>query len=288
MSSDERMVLRSGSGEVAVVVHGGRVAELRPVPEGPNLLWRGDVLEPLTGGDRLWLAPELTVFYPEGDTRRDSWRCPEELDPGSWAGEQRDGAVTLRQVALGATMTRTITALQQPPVATDLAWCGVRVDEQVETSRRLSGWHLTMVGQPATVFARGSGPPQAMYGQPPALQDGWLRAEPGPAEWKLGLLPPADGRAVLAALGDDDPGGMVVLLADVDPHGEYVDKPPSGDGPATALQLYSSPDGYGFCELEHHFPLQTRAATTVLLGVWAERQARLDLLDRLSAAPREA
>lgn len=271
--------LPSGTGEVDVVEEGGRIAGLYPDIEGPNLLWRGDTVAPLTGGDRLWLAPERDVLYEGDPSVRDNWRCPAELDPGSWAGRAEGGQVSLRQEALGAEMRRTIRPLREPLADTDLPWTGCEVDEEVLTDRDWSGWHLAMVPVPARLFVRDARDPVVIFRPAPQPEAGWVRAT-GTGEWKLGFDAPDDGRVVVAAVGDADPGRLVVLATYADPAGTYVDVPPPGGGPATAIQLYDSPH-LGFCEIEHHFPLETRAATTVLFGAFGSVADRLELLERI-------
>ncbi|MBW3560962.1 MAG: hypothetical protein KY437_00525 [Actinobacteria bacterium] len=270
----------SGTGEVIVTEHGGRVAELRPELEGPNLLWRGDTVAPITGGDRLWLAPERVVFHPEGSVERDSWRCPKELDPGSWTAEQNDDGVSLRQDALGADMRRVIRPLVEPPVACELPWAGYRTDDAVITERRLSGWHLIMVPAPSDLYVGDARHPVPIYGSPPEPRSGWLEADGTPPEWKLGLDHAPGGQMVLAALGRDDPGLLVVVLSETDPEGTYVDVPPTGGRP-TAIQLYNSPS-LGFCELEHHFPLESRASHATVFGAFGAEGARRELIERLA------
>lgn len=274
--------LECGTGEVVVVREGGRIAELRPAPDLPNLLWRGDALLPLTGGDRLWLAPESDLFYPPDDKRREAWRCPEELDPGTWTMEKSAGEVVVSQHALGTVMTRRMKGLTEAPVPCDLPWTGVRVTEDVATDQPLSGWHLTMSPSPSSIFVRDARDPLDHFGPVQTPADGWLRATADGPEWKMGFPPPRDGRVVLAALGDADPGPLVALIAETDPDGTYVDVRARDGARATALQVYNGPD-YGFCEIEHHYPLETRAGTTVLFGAWGERSARVDLLERLAS-----
>lgn len=276
--------LPSGSGEVLVTEHGGRIAELRPLPDGPNLFWRGSTLLPLTGGDRLWMGPEREIFYPPGDdVVRESWACPEELDPGAWRlATDDDGRVELQQSALGADLRRTVEPLEAPLADGDLPWSGYRVRNEVSTDRAWSAWNLIMVPAPADLYVREARGAVHVYPPVPDMRDGWIPAEGRAPEWKLGLAPPDDGLVVLAAVGRDDPGPLVVKLVELDPDGTYVDVPPLGDGPATAIQLYSSPD-LGFCEIEHHAPLETRASSTTVFGAWGGREARLALLDAILA-----
>lgn len=272
--------LAAGTGELTVAARGGRIAGLHPLVDGPNVLWQGDTVAPLSGGDRLWLGPEREVLYDGDPEVRGNWRCPEELDPGTWVAEASNSCVVLHQTALGAGMRRTVLPLAVAPVDTDLAWTGCEVREQVTTDEELAGWHLAMVPTPATLFVRHARDPVAIYRPAPELDGDWVRAT-GTGEWKLGFPPPPDGRIVLAAVADSDPGGLLVLLTDADPNGTYLDVPPQGGGPATAIQLYDSPH-LGFCEIEHHFPLGADEVTTVVFGAFGPRDDRLELLGRLA------
>lgn len=272
--------LAAGTGEVTVTEQGGRVAGLHPAAQGPNLLWRGETA-PVAGGDRLWLGPEREVIYDGDPTDRANWRCPPELDPGTWRARSDDDGVLLEQEALGARMRRHVRPLVQAPVATDLPWTGCEIRDDVEIDRDWSGWHLAMMPAPARLFVRRRGEPVPLYGVVPDPDGEWLHAT-GVEEWKVGFQPPDDGRVVMAALGDADPGSLVVLMTDADPDGTYRDLPPHGGGPTSALQLYNSPS-LGFCELEHHFPLEAPTVTTVLLGCTGSRADRLAWLRALAA-----
>lgn len=266
----------AGTGEVEVVVEGARVARVQPAPDLPNVLWRepGRVL----GGDRLWLAPEVVHFYDE-PTGLDAWRMPPELDPGSWTGSEDSEGVTLDQTAFGARMRRRIEPLRSPPIAIDIRWAGYTTDDHVETDEPWSAWHLVMCHSPSQVFIRGARNRVDYYPPVPALQEGWLEAS-GSSAWKVGFGAPADGRVVMAAFGPADPGPAVVLVSDARPDGTYVDVPLTG-GPACALQVYDS-DGEGFCELEHHAPLESRRCRSTVIGAWGSRAERLELLRALS------
>lgn len=271
----------SGTGEVVVVADGGRVAQLRPSPDLPNVLWRGDSALPLTGGNRLWLGPEWDVFYPAGPRTRDRWRCPPELDPGSWSLAGIDGGVRLSQVALNAEMTRRISPLEALPVGTDLPWAGFVADDAVSSDHRWSGWALTMTPAPSRIFVRDARDPVAIYGPEVSFENGWYAATGEGTEIKVGLPGPRDGKVVMASLGLADPGSLVVVTCVAPPDGTYLDEPPLLDGPPTALQVYDSP-GLGFCELEHHFPYETQATVSTVFGVWGPASERLAIVNALA------
>lgn len=270
----DSLTLRAGTGCAVVVADGGRVAELRPAHDVPNLLWRGeDAL--VAGGDRVWPAPEVELFYSD-----DAWRCPPEVDPGSWTLEgTSDDVAELRQTALGAMFRRTIRPLDDLGVDADIPWSGYSTSDVLETDERWSIWHLVMVHAPARVFVGAWREPVEYYAPRPDEIEGWIDARDEPPRWKIGFAPAEDGNVTLAALDGDDPGGLVVVFSKADPSGTYVDVPPGG-GPATAVQVYGS-GGDGFCELEHHAPLETRAVSSVVVGAWGTRSERIGLLDAM-------
>lgn len=276
------VTFRSGTGLLVVDPVGARVAELRLDPDGPNLLWRGSAT-PFPGGDRLWVAPEVPLFYDGDPTDRANWRVPEGLDPGDWQVHEHEGSVRLEQQALGATMRRRIEPLVEPPVPIDLSWAGYRLADEVSADEPWSAWHLVMVPTPGDVFVRGARDPLEMVAPAAPLEDGWVRPHPEDQPWKLGFDPPGDGRVVLAVVGDDDPGPLVVVLAVADPAGSYVDVPPQG-GRATAVQVWNA-GADGFTEIEHHAPLEQPVLSSTVLGVWGARSERLGVLAALSGAP---
>lgn len=228
----------------------------------------------MAGGDRLWIAPELEIFY--GDDGE--WRCPPELDPGSWSAVVSGDEVLLSQEALGCTLARVVrSAVVEAPRGLD--WAAYELSDTVRALRGWSAWHVVMVPAPARIFVRDTNEPVVYYAPAPPIAGGWIDASDEPPRWKLGFGPPADGRFVLGAAGPEDPGPLVVVTGEADPAGTYVDVPPDG-GVAAPVQVYCS-GGQGFCELEHHAPLETRAARSTVVGAWGPMRARLDLLRSL-------
>lgn len=272
---------QSGDGWFVVTIEGGRVAGLFAGDGLPNFLWDGTT-GPVAGGDRMWLAPEVEIFY-EDRNDRSTWRCPQELDPGTWTASIIDDGLVLNQVALGTGLRRVIRPLFAPPIATDLAWSGYVVSDTAQTEKPWSAWHLVMVPAPASVFVRGSNDPIVYYAPTPDFDNGWVPATGQAPEWKLGLHPSVDSRVVLAAIGETDPGPVVVVKSVASPSSTYIDVPPSG-GPATALQVYNSP-GKGFCELEHHAPLESRSYESTVFGAWGPLEQRLSIVERFASGP---
>lgn len=271
----DELIFPSGMGTLRVVRRAGRIAELRPGPRLPNLLWRGEGAT-VDGGDRVWLAPEREHFYDDPDDI-DSWRCPTEIDPGEWKLDGSDDRAMLRQSVLGAGLCRTIEPVVDLPCPCELPWAAYSVIDELETDRPWSTWHLVMAAAPSRVFVGESTGRVELYSPAPQEEGAWLDAADIAPRWKVGYPPPPSGVGVLAAVGADDPAGMVVLIAEVDPTGTYVDVPLRG-GEATALQVFNS-GGDGFCELEHHAPLETRRARSIVVGVWGPRPERLAFLE---------
>jgi len=88
----KHVTLQAGSGRLLVTEHGGRVlACAMPGVEG-NLFYHPPFMEdaesrqPIAGGDRLWIAPEVGWFWPSLDeARRDpktTAHTPGSIDPG--------------------------------------------------------------------------------------------------------------------------------------------------------------------------------------------------------------
>ena len=274
----DSLTLRAGTGCAVVSADGGRVVELRPAHDVPNVLWHGTGAA-IAGGDRMWPAPEVEHFYDD-----DGWRCPPEIDPGSWTlSGTADGQAELRQRAADAGFRRTVTPIEDLPVTSPVPWSGYRTTDVLETDRAWSAWHLVVVPAPARVFVGAWREPVDYYAPRPDEIEGWMDVRDEPPRWKIGFPAPEDGRVLLAALDGADPGGLVIMFASADPGGTYVDVPPRG-GPATAVQVYSS-GGLGFCELEHHAPVESRTATSAVVGAWGRRGERLELLDALVESP---
>ena len=269
------VTVNAGYGSYVVREAGGRIIELDPGGGSGNVFFGG--LGGIAGGDRMWLAPEVDIFY-EGAPSPDAWRCPPELDPGDWTMERNGDSVELRQTALGARMHRTVSPLQGCEAAGDLAWSGYRTISEVETTARLSAWQLLMLPAPGEVFIRGPGEETVYYPPIPAL-DRSLRADGQPPRWKVGYQPPGDDRSVLTALFDADPGPLVALITTLTKNSTYIDVPPEG-GVAAPMQVFDS-DGDGFFELEVHAPLETRRIESEVVAVWGSRATRMSVIDRL-------
>jgi len=79
-----------GGGRLLITEHGARVLACELPGVDHNLFFDTSVIKDMkvTGGDRLWIAPEVAFFWPTlDDARRDpkgTAQVPEAIDAGSW------------------------------------------------------------------------------------------------------------------------------------------------------------------------------------------------------------
>ena len=278
----ESWTFPSGNGHFKIEEYAARVSGLFVNENKKNLLWQGDTLPVLgtriEGGDRMWLAPQWDVFDWDGNDVS-TMRLPAEMDPGSWQGSQDANQVKLQQTFLGAKMIREISPFDSPKIQSILPHTGYKVHDQVVTEKRLSSWHLLMVPHPADILVHSAHSPVDYFGSPPSIHNGWIVAEKNVNAWKIGLSPESSGKIAIGAFSKDDPGGLVVIMASAAPNGTYIDYPPGGSL-GTAIQIYNSGGG-GFCEIEHHAPLETQSHQAFVFGFWGEFQKRLSAFNSL-------
>lgn len=269
--------IMSGTGLAVVSEVGARVAMLKASDDLPNLMFEG-FEGTVAGGDRLWLAPEVDLFYDQGG----KWSCPAELDPGSWEMAGGPDGVTLRQQALGATMSRTIEPVTALLPTEELPWAGYRVHDWVVTDRRVSAWHILMLTTGARLFGGEIAKEPVVYYSPaPKPIDGWFDTG-ADVRWKVGLDVSRPGEpTVIAALYPEDPGALVVMGARLDAEGNYIDVPLGATSTrGCPIQLFDSGDR-GFCEIELHAPLESRSLTSTVVTVWGSSTRRLQVLKTL-------
>jgi len=245
-------------------------------------LWQGDTTPTLgmkiEGGDRMWLAPQLDVFDWDGENIS-TMQLPDGMDPGSWQSVTNGDQIEFEQTFLGSKMIRQISPLNSIKVKSTLPYCGYNIHDRVITEKYLSSWHLIMVPHPSDIFVHSAHSPVRYFGSPPSFNSGWISAESNTEAWKLGLSPDHSGKITIGAFSREDPGGLVVLIAFAEPNATYIDYPPDGSV-GTAIQLFNSAGG-GFCELEHHAPLETQTLKASVLGSWGNFQERLSFLNSL-------
>ena len=83
-------VLASGDGRLLVTEHGARVLACELPGVGRNVFFHTDATDDgkVTGGDRLWMGPEVAYFWPTLDDAlrdpKDTAVTPSTIDPGEW------------------------------------------------------------------------------------------------------------------------------------------------------------------------------------------------------------
>lgn len=107
------MTLNAPAGRLLVTHHGARILACQmDAAEQQNLFWHPAAMEDpaskiFTGGDRLWLAPEVAYFWPSLEKAREDpvkWaRVPEAMDPAHYTATTS----SLDQLNLRARMTLT-------------------------------------------------------------------------------------------------------------------------------------------------------------------------------------
>ncbi len=163
------MVRHSDSGQLVFARYGGRLLGLYPRADGPNALWVNPALaatlaagEWLSGGERLWLAPERDFFYRD-PANFGGVHVPTAIDPGAWQVDSAAREDTLRlsstfdlydcqqqQTYRQSCLQRTFRPFSDP-YATGLDYVGVQIQDQVtlrQTPRRFCAWSITQVYLP--------------------------------------------------------------------------------------------------------------------------------------------
>jgi hypothetical protein len=101
----------SGDASLLITQRGGRVLGLFPTPESPNLFWtssafdspdawhafinRADGWHWNLGGDRVWIAPEITYNVRDRRDFGGTWDIPRAMDPGSYTLTESDRGIGL-------------------------------------------------------------------------------------------------------------------------------------------------------------------------------------------------
>ncbi|MCC7409373.1 MAG: hypothetical protein IT442_15020 [Phycisphaeraceae bacterium] len=132
------MTLNASSGRLLVARHGARILACQIDAAGQeNLFWHPAAMEDpaskvLTGGDRLWIGPEIAYFWPSLEKAREDpvrWaRVPTVMDPGQY--------------------TPTTSGLDQVSLRTQMTLTDVRVNKRINLQvDRL----ISLIGSPANL-----------------------------------------------------------------------------------------------------------------------------------------
>ncbi len=127
--------LTAGDGSLDIAVRGARVLSCRVDGHDDNLFYDDGNG---SGGDRLWIAPEVAYYWPSlDDARRDpvgTAATPPQVDPGDWSVlDTPPAGVTLRNAAtltdgrdgksISLDMVRTVDSLDRPHGLPDTLRC---------------------------------------------------------------------------------------------------------------------------------------------------------------------
>ncbi len=155
------VVKESATGRVLFTEYGGRLLGMWPRGDGHNPLWVNPDLQRcmsggqwMTGGERLWIAPERNFFY-ENPRDFEGFHVPAEIDPGEYktTGELRFESVFslldyhTNEAIDGSVMRRAFSVIDDP-YATSLAYVGVRIDDSITVpgdSAQFCGWSLAQI-----------------------------------------------------------------------------------------------------------------------------------------------
>lgn len=278
--------------------HGGRILALCSPHSEENFLWTHPALQNSetaqafyagewwhnSGGDRTWLAPEYSLFYPNYPNPEPYFQ-PRQLDPGNYQLDVAAGAVTLiNHLSLGmyasgqtvcAAIRKTITPAMNPLLrlsgwsGADLEFAGytlsttLTLQNEADSAPLLGLWSLLQLPHGGEmVFATHSRPAVVHYMGSIASSDLVLSEHAvryrmhASGEHKIGIAPVfLTGRAAYL-YGDTQRSSLIVRNFVVSPSGQYVDVPfnePRAAGSAAQACNVKSHLG-SFSELEYHTP----------------------------------
>jgi hypothetical protein len=294
-AGQEPLALRCGEGGALVLPHGARVIGLFARGCEENFLWTNPALgdgksaETLyqsddwhnSGGDRVWLAPEIDLFFPDYPNR-EVYLQPRSIDPGHWSVTDSKDGLTLANSArvqlfrhkreIEVEMTKRYSPAPDPlrlEKSLDLGDVRYVGYTQQVTLELLCGvglvglWNLLQLphGGELAVMTYTKTEPTVVFGEIPARcissDERTLRYRMNHAgDAKITIRAAAvTGRAgYLYSSGDQ--WSLVVRNFTVDPSGEYADPPwDTPDDLGYAVQACNVNGTFGqFSELEYHAP----------------------------------
>lgn len=281
-----------GGGRVLVLPYGARVLGLAFPGNDANVLWTNPALRSVetarafygsadwqnSGGDRIWLAPEIDLFfanYPK--TGEGEYHQPRQLDPGNYKVAQSDGVIELVNPCVlrfsrsagesSFEITRRITPADNPVPHSGAQFAGWSQTTQLRFNDAAEGetdevglWSLTQLPHGGTMLMPTNGVPEVttFFGSPVVAREHgrltWHMS--GVGEHKIGVK----ARSVTGRMGyvyeRGDKATLVVRDFRVDSTGRYVDavwERPEDTGYAVQACSVSSKWG-DFSEIEYHAP----------------------------------
>ncbi len=305
-----------GQGSLLVLPYGGRVIGLFAEDAGENFLWVNPAMataegaraflastpSPHTGGDRLWVSPEIETHIPDLADPWGTYAPPPPVDPGHYTATQHGQHIELRnaarvrfyrsQVECDLELERAVRLIANPlrhdPELAGVAYAGY---EQVSTVRLtdpasappLSLWSLLVIPPTGWMIIPTWGQAEVRDFFEPTAPERLLRTPhavyfriDGLEQHKIGLRPEViTGRAGYLRTAAPDTHTLVVRNWHNDPSGDYIDTPWEARAePGYAFQSYNGGELLGeFGELEYHTPAlgggRSAASLTDTSQLWA-------------------
>ncbi|MBD3392103.1 MAG: hypothetical protein GF418_08505 [Chitinivibrionales bacterium] len=169
----DTIVKETSGGRMLFTAYGARLLGMWPLADGPNPLWVSKGIEAsmasgqwMTGGERLWIAPERSFFY-ENPRDFEGFHVPAGIDPGEYA---TTGELTFENsfalldystnMAFEGTVARRKFEVIDDPFDSSLPCAAVRISDSVSVpsdSMAMCAWSLAQIytcgpEAPGTVF----------------------------------------------------------------------------------------------------------------------------------------
>ena len=283
------------SGDVVVLPFGGRILGLFASGDETNFLWNNSVLrEPEKyrrfqssgqwqnpGGERVWLAPEVDLFYPNLPAK-DPYFQPRTLDSVDYRCERRGDSICLTntcklthfrlkqeiEVRMEKSVRTTMNPLRQTEVGRGLQFAGYEVTTSLEfigqSQPAIAAWTLLQLPNDGEMLlpTYAETQPTNYFGQIPP---GDLEVKPRgvrfrmrePDGQKIGLPATVSPGRLGYHYGTAEMSQLVIRNFTVNPSAQYIDIPWGGEeGRGCPIQIchVDHPALGQFSELEYHAP----------------------------------
>lgn len=289
-------ILELGDGwEIVVAQHGGHVFGpfSERCPEG--IFWMPEsVKEPVrfkrlvdsrnwnTGGDRVWVAPEIQFNIMDRSRYRETLDTPKSIDPGDFSMKRSPDAVTLRQameLESHNTVTGTVhvefvrTVLKAPNplrklddydiLMQDVSWCGFEqvLDLTAESGQDIyaESWNLLQIRPKGTLYIPMYRPLRGTDHYEPAGSHEYLAGHgvclriTGDSRYKIAYKSAVlTGRFGYMSDERDGESCLIIINYPNNPSAMYSEEPPELEGDTGySIHIYND-DGNagGFAEME--------------------------------------
>lgn len=307
---NDPLTLESGDGSITVAEHGARVLACHLPNVADNLFFAN---EQGTGGDRLWIAPEVAYYWPSLEkARQDPVRfaaTPPQVDPGGYTiAEESNHHVKLvaamdvtdsrNGTSIGFDVERTIAVTAAPPgisgglTAASFTLTNHLILRHGDAGALAGAWDILQVPPTGTLICPTTRRAEVTSYYDP-FGDKHVQVENRRVRFlidrqrriKMGI--PADattGRMAYYRVADGV-ATLIVRLFNVLPGEPYVDVPRSAEPTqrlgTDALQAYCDDGTFGdFGEMEYHDPalivgqsIPRRVATSITHAVAGNENA---------------